>query len=104
MRDMRVIGDLLTHHDEIQRTVTDVPGGIRSVTTSADDRVAESIRTRVWAMQQRIYQGDAIRQMDPLFREVFKHHKQISLEIQDIRSGLQVTETSHGAQVTLLIR
>ena len=104
MQDMRVIGDLLTDHDEIQRSVTDVPGGIRSLTTSANDHVAEWIQTHVWAMKQRIHDGDAIHQMDPLFREIFKHHTAISMEIQNTGHGVQVTETSHEAQVTLLIR
>lgn len=33
MRDMPMIRDLLTHHQDITRTVQDVHGGIRSTTT-----------------------------------------------------------------------
>lgn len=104
MRDMRVIRDLLGDHGEIRRRVDDVPGGISSVTTSADHQVAELIRTHVRQMKGRVERGDVIRPMDPLFQEIFDHHTAIHMEIDDVADGVRVTETSDDPQVTLLIR
>lgn len=103
-RDMRVIHDLLVEHDNIRRSVENIPGGIRSSTTSTSDRLAELIQTHVWQMKARIEDGDAIRQMDPLFREIFEHHRAIRMRIENIDGGVRVTETSRDPQVTLLIR
>lgn len=104
MRDMRVIRDLLADHGEIRRRVDDIPGGIRSVTTSADRQLAELIRTHVRQMKERVERGDVVRPMDPLFQEIFDHHTAIHMEIEDVADGVRVTETSDDPQVTLLIR
>jgi hypothetical protein len=104
MRDMRGIHDLLVQHEKIQRAVEDIPGGVRAVTTSADPEVANQIRAHVWQMKRRIEQGRPIRMMDPLFREIFRRHEQIKLEVVEVQGGAQVTETSDDPQVVLLIR
>lgn len=104
MGDMQTIMDLLSNHQLIRRTVEDIDGGIRSVTTSADPRLAGLIRTHVAAMKTRIEQGHPIRHGDPLFREIFNHHTEIMLVASDVPEGIEVRETSTNPQVTLLIR
>lgn len=104
MRDMRVIHDLLVNHEEILREVDDIPGGIRSRTTSKDSDVAELIGVHVRQMRERIEDGDPIRQMDPVFREIFEHHEDIKMELADIDGGVRVVETSRDPQAALLIR
>jgi hypothetical protein len=42
--------------------------------------------------------------VDPLFREVFKHHADIHIAIEALPDGVRVTETSSNPQVTLLVR
>jgi hypothetical protein len=104
MRDMHTIHDLLVRHGKIQCAVEDIPGGVRAVTTSAAPEVANQIRAHVWQMKERIEQGRPIRMIDPLFREIFRHHEQIKLEVVEVPGGAQVTETSGDPQVVLLIR
>lgn len=104
MRDMRVIRDLLAGHDDIERTVRDVTGGVSASTTSQHDELAELIQTHVGQMKERMEHGDAIRSMDPVFREIFEHSETIRLEIENVPTGVQVTETSDDPQATLLIR
>lgn len=101
---MAVIHDLLIGHEKIARQVKDIPGGIRSETTSDDPTVADLIRTHVQQMRSRIERGEAIRQMDPVFREIFDHHETISMDITDLANGTRVVETSSDPQVELLIR
>lgn len=104
MRDMRVIHRLLVNHEKIERQVEEIPGGIRAVTTSRDPEVADQIRIHVSQMKERLEQGQPIRMMDPLFRELFRHHDKINLQVEHIPGGVRVTETSKDPQVTLLIR
>jgi hypothetical protein len=104
MRDMPVIHDLLTAHNKIRREVEDVPGGIRAVTTSEDPNVAGLIRTHVFAMRERVADGRPIRQMDPLFREIFEHYRRIDMHVENVPDGVRVVETSRDPQVAMLIR
>lgn len=87
MTDMNVIMQLLKGHQQIRRTVVDIDGGIRSATTSTDTGIAGLIGTHVTAMRARIEAGRAIRHGDPLFREIFKHHTEIVLNITHCPTG-----------------
>src|SRR5688572_30486498 len=55
---MRVIHELVTNHTRIERTVTNLPDGIRTVTTSADPAIARLIKDHVLTMDQRVTRGD----------------------------------------------
>ena len=104
MKDMMPIRSLLMSHDAITRTVQDIPGGVRTVTTSKDPQIAKTIRAHVWEMKMRLAKNEPIRQMDPLFRQIFLHHGEIDLQVQDIPGGVRTVETSKNPQATLLIR
>ena len=104
MQDMRSIHGLLTNHEEIERRVEDIPGGVRTITTSDDPQVAELIRTHVRQMKARYARGQPIRMMDPVFRELFRNRNKASLEFEDVPGGIRVTHTSNDPQVVLLIR
>ena len=104
MRDMRPIHGLLSNHERIERRVEDIPGGVRTVTTSSDPKVAQLIRTHVRQMKERYGRGQPIRMMDPVFRELFRNRHKASLEFRDIPGGIRVTHTSNDPQVVLLIR
>lgn len=103
-RDMPVIHQLLTDHEQIKRRVEDLLDGIRAETTSQEPQLAETIRTPVSQMKERVEQGNPIRQMDPLFREIFEHHRQIHMQVEEIPGGVRVVETSDDPRVVLLIR
>jgi hypothetical protein len=104
MEDMRVIRELLTNHDRITREVDDITAGIRARTTSDDAEIAGLIATHVGQMKARIEEGEAIRHMDPVFREIFEHHEEIEMDVKRIDGGVLVVETSVNPQVELLIR
>lgn len=104
MRDMRVIHSLLRNHEKVQRRVKNIPGGIESWTESEDPKIAETIQTHVVQMKERMEQGEPIRMMDPVFRELFDHRKQIKLNVEKTPKGVHVTETSDDPKVVALIR
>jgi hypothetical protein len=104
MQDMSAIHGLLSQHEKIQRTVKDIPDGVETVTTSDDPEVAKLIREHVWQMKSRIEDGRPIRQMDPLFREIFANHQHIHMNIEDVPGGVRVTETADEQRVVPLVR
>lgn len=101
---MDVFHRLLTDHTKIRRNVTDIPGGVESVTTSDDPLVAALIRLHVNQMKARLESGQPIRRWDPLFAEIFRRADAIEMQVESIPGGVRVRETSTDEQVTLLIR
>lgn len=104
MGDMRTIRRLLARHEEIERRVENIPGGVRTWTTSEDPDVAALIRTHVREMKARYERGLPIRMMDPVFRELFETREKASLTYQDVPGGVLVTHTSGDPDVVRLIR
>jgi hypothetical protein len=101
---MQPIHALLDQHQQVQRTVKEIPGGVETLTTSDDAAVAELIRRHARQMKEQLESGRPIRMWDPLFVELFRHHDQVSMAISDVPGGVKVTNTSDDPQVTLLIR
>lgn len=104
MQDMRTIRSLLASHEGIERTVEELPNGVRTVTRSDDPRVTELIRTHVRQMRDRFDRDQPIRRMDPLFRELFERRDEADLRIRDIAGGIEVLHTSSNPEVVRLIR
>ncbi len=101
---MQTFQFLLQHRGDITRQVTEVPGGVETLTESDDPDVATSLRAHVKAMYGRLESGRPIHMRDPLFREVFRHADKIRLTVEQTDKGLKVSETSDDPYVVRLIR
>ena len=88
------IFDLLSEHDAIARKVEEIPGGVRTTTTTTKPELVATLRTHVRQMARRLEQGRPVRMWDPVFRGVFAHADEINLAMKDIDGGIEVTETS----------
>lgn len=104
MKDMQMIRKMLMNHEKIDRQVDNLENGVRTRTTSPDPDMATAIQVHVRQMKKRIEEQQPIRQMDPLFREIFKHADRIEMEIQNLENGVLVIETSEDPQVVKLIQ
>jgi hypothetical protein len=104
MEDMKAIRELLMNHEQIDRRVENLDNGVKTWTTSDDPEIAAAIQKHVRQMEDRMKEGNPIRRMDPVFREIFKHADKINMEIEDVKNGLVVTETSDDPQVVKLIQ
>ena len=104
MEDMMVIRKLLMQHQKIDRRVENLENGVKTWTTSGDPQITVAIQKHVRQMHERIKEKEPIRQMDPLFREIFDHADKIEMQIEDIENGVVVTETSDDPQVVKLIQ
>ena len=104
MEDMRPIREMLMHHEKIERRVENLNDGVKTWTTSEDPEIAAAIQKHVRQMHERLKEKKPIRQMDPLFREIFKHADKIEMQIEDLSNGVLVVETSEDPQVVKLIQ
>ena len=117
MAQMRVIHELVVNNTRIERTVTDLPNGIRTVTTSADPALARLIKDHVLTMDQRVTKGDdpGLPMESEALRTIFRGKDQIRTVTDTIANGIIVVQTSsdssivaalqqHAAEVTDLVR
>jgi uncharacterized protein len=95
---------LLGDHEKIHRTVEEIEGGVATTTISDDPAVTAEIRKHVLQMKGRVETGEGLRYWDPLFVEVFKHHDEIVMAIDNVPGGVVVRETSQNPDVVKLIR
>ncbi|WP_019570974.1 hypothetical protein [Thioalkalivibrio sp. ALE11] len=102
--DQSVFHRLLERHDAIQRTVTHIDGGLRSVTTSRDPEVVRLLHDHVPAMHRRLQEGFRLRRWDPLYVAIFDQRHRVSMDIELRADGVVVEETSDDAEVVELIR
>jgi uncharacterized protein len=102
--DMRGIHALFAERDQIRRTVTPIPGGVRTTTESDDPAVVAQLREHVQAMYARLKEGRPINARDPLFAALFEHADKIKFRTEDTAKGITVTETSDDPEVAGLIR
>jgi uncharacterized protein len=102
--DQEVFQFLLENHQKIVRKVTEVTGGVETLTESDDPEVASKIKEHVKWMAYRVENKHPIRMRDPLFAELFKHAEKIHMQHESTEKGVRVIETSDDPYVTLLIR
>lgn len=117
MAQMRVIHELVVNHDRIERTVTNLPNGIRTVTTSTDPALARLIKDHVLTMGQRVSRGDdpGLPMESEALRSLFRGKDKIHTVTDTTATGTIVIQTSsdssivaalqqHAAEVTDLVR
>lgn len=102
--DQATFAYLLSHHEQIRRTVTPVEKGVVTVTESDDAEVAAKIREHVEAMHRRVKEGRGIHLRDPLFAALFARAKLIQMQVDKTDKGVKVTETSDDPYTAKLIQ
>jgi hypothetical protein len=102
--DMMQIHALFARRNQIRRTVTQIPGGVRATTESDDPAVAAQLRDHVQSMYARLRDARPINTRDPLFAALFKNADKIKVKMEDTPKGIIVTETSDDPAVVSLIR
>jgi len=102
--DMAGIHSLFAHRDRINRSVTEIPGGVRTLTETDDPAVTAQLQEHVQAMYDRLKEGRPIHSRDPLFAALFRNADKIDVRIEKTANGMQVTETSADPEVVALIR
>lgn len=102
--DMMGIHTLFANRDQIHRTVTQIPGGVRTTTEADDPAVVAQLREHVQAMYARLKEGRPINARDPLFAAIFENADKIKVQTENTDKGITVTETSDDPKVVGLVR
>jgi hypothetical protein len=113
--DMGVVHELLGGHADIERTVTHLPNGVRTVTRSRDPRVAGYIKEHVASMLDRLASGEVFNVASSTIPVVFANRDRIETEVEQTADGVVFTQTTdvpelvpvlqaHAAEVSELVR
>jgi hypothetical protein len=102
--DMRLVHEMLAYHERIQRTVTNLPNGIRTVTESDDAQVAQFIKGHVASMEKRLYEGRVFNLFSPTLPVLFENKDKIRTKIETTGKGVIVIQTSDDAQVVAALQ
>lgn len=103
-KDRATFHFLLAHRDKIHRTVKNIANGVETVTESDTPAIAAKIQEHVHWMHKRVQNVRPIHMRDPLFYEVFRNAKKISMKVQNTKKGAKVRETSNDPYVVKLIQ
>jgi len=117
MAQMAIIHDLIMHHDQITRTVTNLPDGVRTVTESADPALAAELRTHVTSSVARVAATDdpGMPMESAALRTIYRNGDKIQTVLDTTARGIIVVQTSrdsttvaalqqHASEVTDLVR
>jgi hypothetical protein len=107
---------LVMKHDQIKRTVTNLPNGVRTVTESDDPNVAALIKDHVTTAVRRTEQGDDpnLPMESPALRALFRAKDKVLTSSTTTAKGIIVVQTSddpdvvaalheHAAEVSALV-
>ncbi|MBE9182337.1 hypothetical protein IQ268_27705 [Oculatella sp. LEGE 06141] len=105
-RDAQTIHQLFTYHDQIYRTVEEIPGGIRAVTESDNPEVAALIQSHVSQMYDRIAARQSIPMMgmSSTLSTMAQSENQYERQLRLTSKGIEVIETSDHPEMVAVIR
>ena len=102
--DMQLVHSMIDGHDRIRRAVTNLPNGIRTVTESDDPQVAQTIKTHVASMVQRLDDGRVFNLFSPTLPVLFENRDKIKTKVETTDKGSIVTQTSSDAAVVAALQ
>ena len=103
---MRLVHEMMTNHDKLRRTVTNLPNGVRTVTETDAAALRQTLRTHVSTT------GDLVRtshdpQMPmetPALRGVLRNGAKVTRTVRQTATGVAVTETSRDTATVALLQ
>jgi hypothetical protein len=104
--DMGTIRQLFANHNQVHRTIKEIPGGIHAVTESDNPQVSALIQSHVPRMYQRINDGQGIPMimMSSTLPVMAQNADRYQRHLQLTRKGIVVTETSNDPDMVAVIR
>lgn len=95
---------LLHNHASLQRTVEEIPNGVKTITTTSDPQVLALLRRHPREMYAFYEAGGSVRPRDPMFAELSRVADKVIMEFRDIENGIETIATSDDPEVVKLIR
>jgi hypothetical protein len=101
---MGLVHDMLTNHESIKRTVTNLPNGIRTITESEDPKVAQTIKAHVASMEQRLKDGREFNLFSPTIPVLFENKDRIKTMVEVTDKGVLLVQTSDDPHVVTALQ
>lgn len=114
---MTGVHEMLMGHEQLTRSVTVLPDGLKTVTESADPRLAQLIKDHVTVSNAQVARGvDPCLPMESdALRDIFNYQAEIRTTVEPTAAGIVVTQTSsnptavaalqqHAAEVTRFVK
>jgi hypothetical protein len=95
---------LLHNHAALERTVEEIPNGVKTVTTTSDPELLAVLRRHPREMYAFYEAGGSVRPHDPMFAELARVADKVHMEFRDIENGVETIATSDDPEVVKLIR
>jgi hypothetical protein len=104
--EMQGIHELFAKHDRINRTVTNLPNGIRALTESDDPQLAQTIKEHTVDMLKRVREkrDPGLPIESPALRGLFDNYDKIETKVETTEKGVVVTQTSDDATTVALLQ
>lgn len=106
MTERNEIHEMLVNHDQIKRTVTNLPNGIRTVTESDDPEIAATIVSHVAGMGERVKEGrdPDLPIQSPMLKPIFRDKDKIKTTYESTQKGIVVVQTSDDAETVAALQ
>jgi len=114
---MTGVHEMFVGHEQLTRSVTMLPDGIKTVTESADPRLAQLIKDHVTVSNAQVARGvdPGLPMESDALRAIFRYQAEIRTTVESTATGIVVTQTSsnpdavaalqqHAAEVTLFVK
>jgi len=101
---MRDAHTLVFNNDLVARTVEEIPGGVKTITTTEDPELLKVLKRHPKEMGDYYKDGGMVRGWDPVFRALAQHADKVDMKVKPIKNGVEVTATSDDEYVAELIR
>jgi hypothetical protein len=104
--DMQTIHQLFAYHNQIRRSVEEIPGGIRARTESDNPQVAALIQAHIPTMYRRIAnrKGIPMIMMSSTLPAMAQNPNRYQRQFQITSKGILVTEISNDPEMISIIR
>jgi hypothetical protein len=102
--DMQLVRTLVHGNTRIERSVTNLPDGIRTVTESDDPQIAQAIKAHVASMMQRLDEGRTFNLFSRTLPVLFENRNTIKTTVETTARGSIVTQTSTDTRVVTALQ
>jgi hypothetical protein len=102
--DMSLYMDMFNRHNEITRTVEEIPGGIRTTTQSNSPDLVGQLQAHVSSMYAHLDQGAEVMCMSNSLPTLFRHANGYRRQLTFTPVGVMVEETADDPALTQAIR
>lgn len=102
--DMSMYMEMFMRHNEIRRTVEEIPGGVRTTTESDSPDLAALLHQHVPSMYSHLDQGGEIMCMIQSLPTLFRHASDYQRQITLTPTGVVAVETADDPNLTQAIR